>query len=61
MAFVYRDGIIYLRTTCFSTTKKISRRALKKQDKNKGEPQLKERQMFHRELGTLSGNILSVL
>lgn len=61
MAFVYRDGVIYLSTIYFNTTEKISRMALKKQDENKGEPQLKERQMSHRALGTLSGNTLSVL
>lgn len=49
----------YLSTTCFNTVEKVSRRTLKKEDKNKVEPQLKERQMFHRELGTMSRNMLS--
>lgn len=60
VAFVYRDGATYLSTTCFNIIQKVSRRTLKKWGKNKEDPQLKERQMFHRELGTVSGNMLCV-
>lgn len=49
-----------LRYNLFITIEKVSRRTLKKQDKNKGEPQLKGRWVFHREKGILSGNILCV-
>lgn len=59
---IFLHGWRYLlKYNLFHTIEKASRRMLKKQDRNKGEPQLKERQMFHRELGTLSGNILCVL
>lgn len=61
VAFVYRDGITYLSATCFNTLEKVSRRTWKKQDKNKREPQLKERQMFHRELASVREHTMRVM
>ena len=62
VAFVYKDGISYLSITSFSIMEKVSRRTLKKQEKNKGQQQLRERRVLNRELGTtVSGSIACAL
>lgn len=62
VAFDYKDNISDLSISSFSIMEKVSRRTSRKQEKNKGQQEFRERWVLNRELGTtVSGNLACAL